>query len=303
MSVYRDYSRDVWAVVREIVPTVEQTGIDEGYLDLGEVAADVRGCASSCGSGSGGCAFAHRALVLARGRRLEGGREDRVGPQEARRSDAGAARPRSGLSRALPDPAAARRRAARRGAPRRRRTSRRSATLAALDDDALRTVLHGKVGRELRDRARGHRPAPARAVGRANLDLERGDVRAGHRRSRAPPRRAPADGDRAGRPPGAARAGRRARSRPSFAIRTSRSGRGRRRCRSGRTTRTGSGRSRASCSIARCATGRARCASSASASPAWSSTCNFRCRPESELMRDRQILFICRAGLPITLEA
>src|SRR5258708_9734582 len=39
-SVYREYSRHVWSTVRGIVPTVEQTGIDEGYLDLGEVARD-----------------------------------------------------------------------------------------------------------------------------------------------------------------------------------------------------------------------------------------------------------------------
>jgi DNA polymerase-4 len=37
-TVYRDYSREVWSIVREMVPTVEQAGIDEGYLDLGEVA-------------------------------------------------------------------------------------------------------------------------------------------------------------------------------------------------------------------------------------------------------------------------
>ena len=37
-SVYREYSREVWSIVREIVPTIEQAGIDEGYLDLGEVA-------------------------------------------------------------------------------------------------------------------------------------------------------------------------------------------------------------------------------------------------------------------------
>src|SRR6201990_2744105 len=35
-TLYREYSRAVWAAVREVVPTVEQTGIDEGYLDLGE---------------------------------------------------------------------------------------------------------------------------------------------------------------------------------------------------------------------------------------------------------------------------
>src|SRR5438045_3548057 len=37
-SLYREYSREVWSIVHEIVPTVEQAGIDEGYLDLGEVA-------------------------------------------------------------------------------------------------------------------------------------------------------------------------------------------------------------------------------------------------------------------------
>jgi DNA polymerase-4 len=37
-ALYREYSREVWSIVREIVPTVEQAGIDEGYLDLGGVA-------------------------------------------------------------------------------------------------------------------------------------------------------------------------------------------------------------------------------------------------------------------------
>src|SRR5205085_4945626 len=39
-SLYREYSRAVWESVRAIVPTVERTGLDEGYLDLGDVAAD-----------------------------------------------------------------------------------------------------------------------------------------------------------------------------------------------------------------------------------------------------------------------
>src|SRR6201982_2080514 len=39
-SLYREYSRSVWETVRGIVPTVEQTGMDEGYLDLGEGARD-----------------------------------------------------------------------------------------------------------------------------------------------------------------------------------------------------------------------------------------------------------------------
>ncbi len=41
MALYRRYSQEVWSLVRGVVPTVEQTGIDEGYLDLGELAADV----------------------------------------------------------------------------------------------------------------------------------------------------------------------------------------------------------------------------------------------------------------------
>src|SRR3954469_14568492 len=39
-SLYREYSRTVWETIRGVVPTVEQTGMDEGYLDVGEVAAD-----------------------------------------------------------------------------------------------------------------------------------------------------------------------------------------------------------------------------------------------------------------------
>jgi DNA polymerase-4 len=37
-SLYRDYSQSVWATVRGVVPTAERTGLDEGYLDVGEVA-------------------------------------------------------------------------------------------------------------------------------------------------------------------------------------------------------------------------------------------------------------------------
>ena len=38
--LYSEYSKAVWSSVREVVPTVERTGMDEGYLDVGEVAAD-----------------------------------------------------------------------------------------------------------------------------------------------------------------------------------------------------------------------------------------------------------------------
>src|SRR2546422_9561450 len=39
-SLYREYSQHVWETVRGVVPTVERTGLDEGYLDLGELARD-----------------------------------------------------------------------------------------------------------------------------------------------------------------------------------------------------------------------------------------------------------------------
>lgn len=38
-GLYRHYSEAVWAAVSEVVPRVERTGIDEGYLDLGTVIA------------------------------------------------------------------------------------------------------------------------------------------------------------------------------------------------------------------------------------------------------------------------
>ena len=41
-SVYREYSATVWDAVREVVPTVERTGLDEGYLQLDEVVRDFR---------------------------------------------------------------------------------------------------------------------------------------------------------------------------------------------------------------------------------------------------------------------
>ena len=39
-SLYREYSQSVWTAVREVVPRVERTGLDEGYLDFAGLAAD-----------------------------------------------------------------------------------------------------------------------------------------------------------------------------------------------------------------------------------------------------------------------
>jgi DNA polymerase IV len=143
--------------VRGVVPTVEQTGLDEGYLDMGEVAADflearivaeaiqtaVRAATSlTCSLGVAPCKVAAKVgsdarkpgglLVVVPGqeagflapfdvRRLPG-----VGPKaEARLRPAGV---------------------------------ETVGALAALGDADLRRLLPGSVGRVLRDRARGIDP-------------------------------------------------------------------------------------------------------------------------------------------------
>jgi DNA polymerase-4 len=156
-SLYRDYSREVWSTVREIVPTVEQAGIDEGYLDLEEVAPafdDARAVAESVRavvrartphSCSLGVATSKVVAKVASDRRKPGGltvvRPGReaaflapfpirllpgVGPRAEERLAAAGIKTIGGL--------------------------------AALDDDGLRTVVRGVVGRQLRDRARGLDP-------------------------------------------------------------------------------------------------------------------------------------------------
>jgi DNA polymerase-4 len=39
-ALYREYSQSVWSAIREVVPLVERTGLDEGYLDFAGLAAD-----------------------------------------------------------------------------------------------------------------------------------------------------------------------------------------------------------------------------------------------------------------------
>ncbi|HEY5293917.1 MAG TPA: DNA polymerase IV [Gaiellaceae bacterium] len=156
-SLYRDYSREVWTTVREIVPTVEQAGIDEGYLDLKEVAPsfdDARAVAEAV-----------RAVVRAR-TRLScslGVATSKVVAKVAsdRRKPGGLTVVRPGREasflapfpiRLLPGvgPRAEERLAA--------LGVKTIGALAALEDDELRALLRGKVGRELRDRARGIDP-------------------------------------------------------------------------------------------------------------------------------------------------
>jgi DNA polymerase-4 len=158
-KLYREYSRAVWDTVREVVPTVERTGMDEGYLDIGEVAADfararvvaeavqaaVRGATSlTCALGVSSCKVVCK---IASDRRKPGGltvvpagreaaflapfpvrRLPGVGPRAEERLRAGAVE-------TIGD-------------------------LAALPDERLRRLLPGKLGPLLRDRARGIDPRP-----------------------------------------------------------------------------------------------------------------------------------------------
>jgi DNA polymerase-4 len=172
MSLYREYSQEVWSIVRDVVPTVEQAGIDEGYLDLGEVAPsfdDARAVAEAVRavirartrlSCSLGVATSKVVAKVASDRRKPGGltvvRPGReatflaplpirilpgIGPRaEARLAGAGI---------------------------------ETIGALAALSDAQLRALLPGKVGLLVRDRARGIDPRPLEvAVQRISISQE-----------------------------------------------------------------------------------------------------------------------------------
>jgi len=165
-ALYREYSKHVWATVRGIVPTVEQTGIDEGYLDVGEVARDflearvvaeavqtaVRaGTSLTCSLGVAPCKVVAK---IGSDARKPGGLVVVVPGQEA-----GFLAPLD--VRKLPGvgpKAEERLRAAH---------VETIGALAQLRDDELKRVLPGSVGVMLRDRARGVDPRPL------ELDSER----------------------------------------------------------------------------------------------------------------------------------
>jgi DNA polymerase-4 len=156
-ELYRDYSKTVWTAVRGIVPTVERTGLDEGYLDVGEVASDyleARAVAEAVQAAvraateltcSLGVAASKVVAKVASDRRKPGGitvvpagreaeflapfdvgRLPGVGPKARERLRAAGVTTIGGL--------------------------------AALGEQELRNVLPGKVGRLLHDRARGIDP-------------------------------------------------------------------------------------------------------------------------------------------------
>ena len=158
-SVYRQYSRAVWTAIREVVPTVEQTGIDEGYLQLDEVAPDflaarrvagavqaaVRGSTGlTCSLGVASCKVVAK---VASDVRKPGGLTVVPAGREAAYLARFTVRKLPGVG------PKAEVRLARAGIE-------TVGQLAALDDSELRRLLPGKVGTMLRDRARGIDPRP-----------------------------------------------------------------------------------------------------------------------------------------------
>jgi DNA polymerase IV len=156
-GVYSTYSRAVWDTIRQVVPTVEKTGIDEGYLDLAEVApsfGEARGVAEAvqtavrgatnltCSLGVSTCKVVSK---IASDQRKPGGlvvvrpgREaEFLAPFDVRRLPGVGPRAEMRLRAAGIDTIGG---------------------LAELSDDRLRSLLPGKVGKLLRDRARGIDP-------------------------------------------------------------------------------------------------------------------------------------------------
>jgi DNA polymerase-4 len=155
--VYGTYSDAVWAAVREVVPTVERTGMDEGYLALDEVAGDflearalaeavqasVRGSTSL--SASLGVATCKVVAKVASDRRKPGGLTVVPAGREAAFLAPFDIRLLPGVGPRADE----------------RLHAAGVATighLAALDDEHLRRLLPGKVGKLLRQRARGVDP-------------------------------------------------------------------------------------------------------------------------------------------------
>ena len=156
-SLYREYSQHVWETVRGVVPTVERTGIDEGYLDVGEVADDflrarrvaeaVQTAVSAATSltCSLGVSTSKVVAKIASDHRKPGGLTVVAPGSEARFLAPFDVRRLPGVG-----PKAEQRLLAAGIAT--------IGALADLPDDELRRLLPGSVGRVLRDRARGIDP-------------------------------------------------------------------------------------------------------------------------------------------------
>jgi DNA polymerase-4 len=156
-TLYRQYSQAVWAAVSEVVPRVERTGLDEGYLDLGSVidsfaharrlaeAVQVAVRGSTLLTCSLGVSTSKVVCKVASDRRKPGGITVVPPGREARFLAPFPTRVLPGVG-----PRAEERLAAAGVVT--------IGGLADLSDSELRVVLPGQVGRLLRDRARGVDP-------------------------------------------------------------------------------------------------------------------------------------------------
>ena len=170
--LYAEYSREVWSIVRESVPTIEQAGIDEGYLDLGEVAPafdDARALAEALQAVIGARMRLSCSLGVATSKVVAKIASDR-------RKPGGLTVVRPGRQAAFLAPFAIRLLPGIGPRAEERLTAAGVETigqLAALTDDELRTLAPGKVGRVLRDRARGIDPRPLEvSVERISISTE-----------------------------------------------------------------------------------------------------------------------------------
>ena len=156
-GLYRQYSQEVWGTIRDVVPRVERTGLDEGYLDLGSIAgsfSEARGLAEAVqaavrGSTSLTCSLgvstSKVVCKVASDRRKPGGITVVPAGREARFLAPLPTRLLPGVGPRAEE------RLATAGV-------RRIGELAALSDARLRALMPGQVGRLLRDRARGIDP-------------------------------------------------------------------------------------------------------------------------------------------------
>jgi DNA polymerase-4 len=156
-QLYRQYSQAVWSTVQEMVPRVERTGLDEGYLDLGSVSSEFSRARSLGGAVqtavraatnltcSLGISRAKVVCKVASDRRKPGGITVVPPGTEARFLAPLPVRALPGVG-----PRAEARLAA--------AGITTIGGLAALGDGELRRLLSGQVGLVLRDRARGIDP-------------------------------------------------------------------------------------------------------------------------------------------------
>jgi len=156
-ALYKQYSQEVWSLVREIVPRVERLGLDEGYLALDDVARDfheARALAEAVQASvrartrlscSLGVATSKVVAKIASDRRKPGGIVVVRPGQESRFLGPFPIRLLPGVGP--------------RGEERLRGLGIATiGDLAAVTDEQLPVLLGGKVGRVLRDRARGIDP-------------------------------------------------------------------------------------------------------------------------------------------------